>query len=48
MTRSTEDIFAYFIDYEMASNRVRHSKLLNILQQIQQDEKEITIIENLC
>lgn len=42
-----KDVFACFIDYEKAFDRVQHSKLVEILRQIQLDEKDIRLIENL-
>lgn len=42
-----KDVFACFIDYEKAFDRVRHSKLMEILRQIQLDSKDIRLIENL-
>lgn len=42
-----KDVFAYFIDYEKAFDRIRHEKLIKILEEQSIDNKNIRIIKNL-
>jgi len=42
-----QDVYICFIDYEKAFDRVQHSKLITILQEIGLDDKDIRIIRNL-
>lgn len=42
-----KDIFACFIDYEKAFDRIQHRKLIEILKSINIDDKDVRIIQNL-
>lgn len=42
-----QDVFACFVDYEKAFDRVRHNRLIERLLQAGVDEKDIRIIKNL-
>ena len=41
------DVYMCFIDYEKAFDRVRHTELVEILQRINLDGKDIRLITNL-
>ncbi|KAI5732155.1 hypothetical protein M8J77_022354 [Diaphorina citri] len=42
-----QDVYACFIDFEKAFDRVQHTKLVEILRKIKLDDKDIRIIANL-
>lgn len=42
-----KDVFACFVDFEKAFDKVKHTELINILQKIGVDTKDIRIIRNL-
>lgn len=42
-----KDVFACFIDYEKAFDRIQHDKLIDILQGVGIDDRDIRIIKNL-
>lgn len=47
-TTSEKGIYICFIDYQKAFDMLQHDKLLNELQKIKLDEKDISITQNLC
>ena len=42
-----KDLYLCFIDYTKASDKVRHETLLDMLQELEIDGKDIRIIRNL-
>lgn len=43
-----KDLYLCFIDFTKAFDRVRHTKLLNMLQNLDLDGKDIRMVRNLC
>ena len=41
-----QDIYLVFIDYKKAFDKVRHGELLNLLQAIQVDDKDLRILRS--
>lgn len=41
-----KDIIACFLDYEKAVDRVKHTRLIEFLQQVGVDKKDVRIIKN--
>ena len=42
-----KDVAMYFIDYEKAFDRVQHAKLMDILERMDVDQKDVCCIRNL-